>query len=146
MNREADDELTWRQQKILYFIRYYAERRGYMPSIREIGEAVGLASPSSVSYQLSELQSKGYLRHTPGRSRSTELLLPGQPTLRLETRDVEDAVSLPSQDPASVPVPLYGDIVVVRQQSEAESGDIVAAMIDGKQRSRRSSKWTARSG
>jgi repressor LexA len=61
-----DHELTWRRQKILHFIRYYAERRGYMPSLREIGEAAELASPSSVSYQLTELQRKGYLRRIPG--------------------------------------------------------------------------------
>lgn len=176
---DPDHELTWRQQRILHFIRYYAECRGYMPTLREIGEAAELASPSSVSYQLSELQRKGYLRRTPGRPRSMELRLPGQPTVRLETQDAADAVDLPSQDPASVPVPLCGqiaagpqnlteriigdtwdlpkelvgegtlfrlrvrgdsminaaiadgDMVVVRQQSHADGGDIVAAMLDG---------------
>ena len=107
---DPDHELTWRQQKILHFIRYYAERRGYMPSLREIGEAAELASTSSVSYQLTELQRKGYLRRTPGRPRSIELRLPGQPPVRLETQDLADAVDLPPQDPASVPVPLYGQI------------------------------------
>lgn len=107
---DPDHQLTWRQQRILYFIRYYAEQRGYMPSMREIGEAVGLASPSSVSYQLSELQRKGYLRRTPGRSRSIELRLPGQPTVRVETKESADAVDLPPQDPASVPVPLHGEV------------------------------------
>src|SRR5262249_40591793 len=52
--------LTWRQRKVLQVIRDSVQRRGYPPSMREIGEAVGLTSTSSVSYQLSTLQSKGY--------------------------------------------------------------------------------------
>lgn len=102
---DPDHELTWRQQKILYFIGYYAQHRGYMPALREIGEAAELASTSSVSYQLAELQRKGYLRRTPGRPRSIELRLPGQPTVRLERQDSVDAVDLPLQDPACVPAP-----------------------------------------
>ena len=65
--------LTWRQRKVLQVIRESVQRRGYPPSMREIGEAVGLTSTSSVSYQLSTLQAKGYLGATPGaraRSRS----------------------------------------------------------------------------
>src|SRR5215475_2327666 len=48
--------LTWRQRKVLQVIRDSVQRRGYPPSMREIGEAVGLTSTSSVSYQLSTLQ------------------------------------------------------------------------------------------
>lgn len=107
---DPDHELTWRQQKILHFIRYYAQRRGYMPTLREIAGAAELASTSGVSYQLAELQRKGYLRRTPGRPRSIELRLPGQPPVRLETQDSADAVDLPTQDPAYVPVPLHGQI------------------------------------
>jgi repressor LexA len=51
--------LTWRQRKVLQVIRESVQRRGYPPSMREIGEAVGLTSTSSVSYQLSTLQAKG---------------------------------------------------------------------------------------
>ena len=57
---------------------------------------------------MSTLQSKGYLRRSAGRPRTIELPLPGQPTLRLEVQDLAGAADLPSQDPASVPVPLYG--------------------------------------
>jgi repressor LexA len=183
---DPDHVLTWRQQRILQVIRELG-RRGYPPTMREIAEAAELAGPSGVSYQLSTLQRKGYLRRAPGRPRTIELLLPGQPMVRFEAGDLPDAVDLPSQDPASVPVPLHGeiaagpqnlteriigdtwdlpigdtwdlpkelvgdgtlfrlrvrgdsminaaiadgDIVVVRQQSQAENGDIVAAMIDG---------------
>ena len=59
---DPDHVLTWRQRKVLQVIRESVQRRGYPPSMREIGEAVGLTSTSSVSYQLSTLQSKGYLR------------------------------------------------------------------------------------
>jgi repressor LexA len=184
---DPDHVLTWRQQRILHVIRDFAHRHGYAPTVREIGEAAELASTSSVSNQLSVLQRKGYLRRTPGRPRTLELRLPGQPTVRLAAENLADAVALPSQDAPYAPVPLHGqipagpqnlteriigdtwdlpigdtwdlprelvgegtlfrlkvrgdsminaaiadgDIVVVRQQSQAENGEIVAAMIDG---------------
>jgi repressor LexA len=74
--------LTWRQRRVLQVIRESVERRGYPPSMREIGEAVGLTSTSSVSYQLSTLQSKGYLRRDPNRPRAVEVRLPGKPPVR----------------------------------------------------------------
>jgi repressor LexA len=52
-------DLTARQGRILEFIREWVEQYGYPPSVREIGEAVGLVSPSSVAYQLKELERKG---------------------------------------------------------------------------------------
>jgi repressor LexA len=127
---DPDHELTWRQQRILQFIRDFAERYGYAPSMREIGEAAELASASGVSYQLSILQRKGFLRRTPGRPRSIELRLPGQPPVRLETEDLADAVDLSSQDPASVPVPLYGQIAAGPQNlTERIVGDTWALPI-----------------
>jgi hypothetical protein len=59
---DSSHVLTWRQRKILQVIRDSVHRRGYPPSMREIGEAVGLASTSSVSYQLSILERQGYLK------------------------------------------------------------------------------------
>jgi len=76
--------LTWRQRRILQVIRESVQRRGYPPSMREIGEAVGLTSTSSVSYQLSTLQNKGYLRRDPNRPRAVEVRLPGKPPVRAE--------------------------------------------------------------
>ena len=76
--------LTWRQRKVLQVIRDSVQRRGYPPSMREIGEAVGLTSTSSVSYQLSVLQQKGYLRRDAGRPRTVEIRLPGHPAIRPE--------------------------------------------------------------
>src|SRR5258708_22428586 len=73
---DPDHVLTWRQRKVLQVIRESVQRRGYPPSMREIGEAVGLTSTSSVSYQLSTLQNKGYLRRDPGPPRPVEGPLP----------------------------------------------------------------------
>ena len=63
-------DLTARQRRILEFIRDWVERYGYPPSVREIGEAVGLTSTSSVAHQLRALERKGYLRRDPNRPRA----------------------------------------------------------------------------
>lgn len=187
--------LTSRQRRVLEVIRDSVQRRGYPPSMREIGEAVGLTSTSSVSHQLATLQRKGYLRRDPHRPRAVEVRVPGEDTVRSEDtepsgRAVAAGTAQPSYNaadesdagesqpaPALVPVlgriaaggpilaeeaiedvfPLPkqlvgegqlfllavvgdsmidaaiadGDWVVVRQQAVADSGDIVAAMIEG---------------
>jgi repressor LexA len=184
---DPDHVLTWRQRKVLQVIRESVQKRGYPPSMREIGEAVGLTSTSSVSYQLSTLQKKGYLHRDVGRPRTVEVRLPGHPAVRPEpgrepSRDEEEAgeipgIDIPSQEAAYVPLvgriaaggpilaeqaiedvfPLPrqlvgegtlfllkvagdsmmnaaitdGDWVVVRQQEDAENGEIVAAMLEG---------------
>jgi repressor LexA len=70
--------LTPRQHRVLDVIRESVERRGYPPSMREIGEQVGLTSSSSVAHQLSTLERKGYLRRDPNRPRAVEVRIPGQ--------------------------------------------------------------------
>ena len=75
---EAGDGLTQRQRRVLEVIRDSIERRGYPPSVREIGEAVGLSSASSVAHQLSVLQKKGWLRRDPNRPRALDVRLPGE--------------------------------------------------------------------
>lgn len=67
-------KLSRRQQEILDFIRENVKHRGYPPSVREIGEAVGLASSSTVHGHLERLQAKGYLRKDPTKPRAIELL------------------------------------------------------------------------
>ena len=71
------DGLTLRQRRILEMIKDTVETRGYPPSIREMGDAVGLASSSSVAHQLKVLEAKGFLRRDPNRPRALEVLLPG---------------------------------------------------------------------
>lgn len=65
--------LTVRQRKVLQVIRESIATRGYPPSVREIGEAVGLKSPSSVAYQLKALQAKGLLRKDANRPRAVDI-------------------------------------------------------------------------
>ena len=72
------DGLTLRQRRILEMIQATVESRGYPPSIREMGDAVGLASSSSVAHQLKVLETKGFLRRDPNRPRALEVLLPGE--------------------------------------------------------------------
>ena len=71
-----ENGLTQRQLKILEAIRSAMEIKGYPPSMREIGEAAGLASPSSVKYQLEALEEKGWIRRDPSRGRALEVLSP----------------------------------------------------------------------
>jgi len=68
--------LTVRQRRVLEVIRNSVDRRGYPPSLREIGEWVGLTSPSSVAHQLAALERKGYIRRDPNRPRAMEIVSP----------------------------------------------------------------------
>jgi repressor LexA len=68
--------LTVRQRRVLEVIRNSVDRRGYPPSLREIGEWVGLTSPSSVAHQLAALERKGFIRRDPNRPRAIEIVSP----------------------------------------------------------------------
>jgi len=178
----SDRALTQRQRRILRFIHDWVQERGYSPSMREIGRAVGLTSTSSVEHQLSALESKGHLRREAGCPRTVEVRLPGVPPVpakghgeaktaapapqRTRAREatrvpmvgrIAAGSPVPAEESAdeAFPLPLElvgegdlfmlkvtgdsmigaaitdGDWVVIRQQSDAESGEIVAAMIDG---------------
>jgi repressor LexA len=70
--------LTPRQQRVLNVIRESIQGRGYPPSMREIGERVGLTSSSSVSHQLRSLEEKGYIKRNPNRPRALSVYTPGQ--------------------------------------------------------------------
>jgi len=79
LHEEPDENgLTPRQLKILAVIKSALHDQGYPPSMREIGQAAGLASPSSVKYQLELLEEKGWIRRDPTRGRAIEILLPDQ--------------------------------------------------------------------
>ena len=101
----ADESgLTPRQRKVLEVIRESVERRGYPPTVREIGEAVGLTSTSSVSHQLATLQKKGFLRRDPSRPRAVDVRLPPEPSPAAEPQ-VDDAAEREARpQPAYVPV------------------------------------------
>ncbi|MDY5060609.1 transcriptional repressor LexA [Staphylococcus simulans] len=67
-------ELTKRQSEIYEYIKQVVHTKGYPPSVREIGEAVGLASSSTVHGHLSRLESKGYIRRDPTKPRAIEIV------------------------------------------------------------------------
>jgi len=85
--------LTNRQRAILDMIRSTVEERGYPPSVREIGEGVGLTSPSSVAHQLAALERLGYLRRDPNRPRALVVADDSGPTTPAEQRT--DLVEVP---------------------------------------------------
>jgi repressor LexA len=102
--------LTARQRKVLEVIRDSVQRRGYPPSMREIGEAVGLTSTSSVSHQLRALQRKGFLLRDPNRPRAVVVRMPGSPAAaEPESYETADGQETPTR-PAPVYVPLVGRI------------------------------------
>jgi len=128
-------ELTGRQQEIWSFLVEYVDRQGYPPTVREIGEAVGLASPSTVHAHLANLERAGLLRRDPTKPRALELLgrekpaeaavveLPKLPLLGqiaaggplLAEQNVEDQIAVPET--------LRGDFVLrVKGESMIEAG------------------------
>lgn len=165
--------LSDKQLAILEVIQRSIARHGYPPSMREIGDAVGLKSLSSVTHQLNQLELSGYLRRDAGKTRAMEVLidLPGSSVENPadEAPAVGDAALVPLVGRIAAGVPITadqqveeifplprqlvgkgelfmlkvsgesmidaaicdGDFVVVRQQRDAENGDIVAAMLDG---------------
>lgn len=105
-----DPRLTARQRKVLRVIKEWVEEYGYPPSVREIGDAVGLQSTSSVHHQLRTLERKGYLRRDPNRTRAVDVRLPEE----MPHPPVDDTgdTRLASRDlhPEPAFVPLLGDI------------------------------------
>ena len=127
IDERGGDALTARQRLVLDTIRASVEQRGYPPSMREIGEAVGLTSPSSVKHQLTVLERKGYLRRDPNRPRAIEVVHPDDSraitTLggRFGRRIGEDSIAPGDANPAPAYVPLVGRI--------AAGGPILAEQV-----------------
>jgi len=154
-------DITARQQRILDVIAETVRDRGYPPTVREIGDAVGLTSSSSVHAQLANLERMGLLHKDPTKPRAMTLapeggrtdavavplvgrIAAGAPVLA--TEHVEDYVSVPTGftkadgthfaltvagDSMIEAGILDGDVVVVHQQDAARDGDIVAALVPG---------------
>ena len=154
----AEGQLTPRQRRILEFISETVREQGYPPTVREIGEAVGLTSSSSVHAQLANLERRGLLHKDPTKPRAMTLSEPrvegavvpvlgriaaGAPVLA--TEHVEEYLTVPmgfvsgaehfalrvrggSMVDAGI---LDGDTVVVRAGDSAENGDIVAVLLPG---------------
>lgn len=139
-----------RRDRILAFVRGYAEEHGFAPSIREIGRAVGISSTKAVKYHLDILVNQGLLERTDRQARTIRTtnqsdalplvgrIAAGAPLLAVE--NVESRISLTrfhdcfllrvkgeSMTGAGI---IDGDMVIVRPQATAENGEIVAALID----------------
>ncbi|WP_134218295.1 transcriptional repressor LexA [Pelotomaculum sp. FP] len=155
---EAD--LTPKQAEILKVIKDNLRHKGYPPSVREIGQAVGLSSSSTVHGYLRKLEKKGYLRRDPTKPRAIEVLDPegetvkcinvplvgrvaaGLPLLAVENR--EELFTLPThftgtgeffmlrvQGQSMIEAGILNeDMVVVRRQQDANNGDIVVALLE----------------
>ena len=151
--------LTRRQQQILDFIVAEVGAKGYPPSVREIGTAVGLSSSSTVHSHLGALEKKGLVKRDPSKPRALLLadrpkpaddtvavplvgqVAAGQPILAVE--NIEDHIVWP-RDRGTVPTFALrvrgdsmiddgifdGDVVMVRSQQTADNGEIVVALID----------------
>ena len=118
--RDPGIGLTQRQKRILDVIRHAVDRRGYPPSLREIGDSVGLTSPSSVAHQLAALERKGYLRRDPNRPRAIEIVHngpglprtggPAAPRAPRSARPRYDQTGMRDLQPTPSYVPLIGRI------------------------------------
>jgi repressor LexA len=162
MRREATEKpATERQRTILDVIRAFTAEHGYPPSVREIGERVGLSSSSTIHAHLKSLEKRGLIERDPTKPRA--LRSPGRPSIP-ETmvvpvlgrvaagvpitaqEDIEGEFVLPSAfmsrgsnafmlrvqgDSMIDAAILNGDLILVRPQRGAENGEIVVAMIDG---------------
>ena len=157
---EAEAEpLTARQRRILDFIAETVQKRGYPPTVREIGEAVGLTSSSSVHAQLSNLERRGVLRKDPTKPRAMTLseseraegivvplvgrIAAGTPVLA--EQNVEDHLVVPmgfAGDAEHFALTVHGDsmveagildgdVVIVRAQDAADDRDVVAVLLPG---------------
>ncbi len=153
------EELSDRQSAILEFISRHCRDTGYPPTVREIGFAVGLASPSTVHAHLAKLESAGHIKRDPTKPRAMFVrreaapLEPARPSVealplvgsvaagapRLAEQDVEDWVPTPfagdfllrvSGDSMIGAGILDGDMVVVRRAQTASDGEIVVALIE----------------
>ncbi len=106
--------LTPRQQRVLATIKDAIETRGYPPSMREIGAAVGLTSSSSVAHQLKTLEEKGFLRRDPNRPRALEVFLPEVMAARRSISSADestyDETDIGNTAPPATYVPMVGRI------------------------------------
>lgn len=155
----TDMDTTPRQRRILEYIQETVRGRGYPPTVREIGEAVGLTSSSSVHAQLENLSRKGLLRKDPTKPRAIEVagarapgavevpligrIAAGAPVLAEENVEGYLAVAEDLAGPGELFALrvegdsmvgagiLHGDLVIVRRQDLAENGAVVAALVPG---------------
>jgi repressor LexA len=114
-------ELTGRQREIWSFLVEYVDRHGYPPTVREIGEAVGLASPSTVHAHLANLERAGLLRRDPTKPRALELVGRGKGAAKSSEPVVAELPKLPLLGQIAAGGPLLADENVEDQIAVPES-------------------------
>jgi repressor LexA len=125
--------LTPRQLRILTVIKEAVLRNGYPPSMREIGEAAGLASPSSVRHQLTNLEQKGWIRRDSQKGRAMEIILPGEEQLSANETSPTRNVPLVGRIAAGAPILAEQDIedVFALPQQLVGDGDLFLLKVVG---------------
>ena len=139
---QTSTELTARQREIWSFVVDYSDRHGYPPTVREIGEAVGLASPSTVHAHLANLERAGLLRRDPtkpralevvGRARASDVEPAALPKLPLLGQIAAGGPLLAEQnveDEIAVPETLHGDFLLrVKGDSMVEAGILEGDLV-----------------
>jgi repressor LexA len=126
-------ELTARQISILDFIKTSTESQGYAPSMREIGDAAGLASPASVKYQLDILTEKGFIRRDENRGRAMEVVLPESVLGATAPTDKTRFIPLVGRIAAGGPITAEQDVeeIVPLPESLVGSGDLFMLKVVG---------------
>lgn len=100
------EELSKRQRQILEYIMKEVQQKGYPPSVREIGEAVGLSSSSSVHAHLAQLEALGYVRRDPTKPRAIEVLINNQSSSEY-TEFQKDLVNIPIIGTVTAGAPIF---------------------------------------
>lgn len=157
-NKTAEE----RQDQILEFMKNFIDEKGYVPTVREIGDAVGLKSPSTVHGYLKQLENRGLIKRNPEKNRAIDIrqvdeniamvkmpvvgtVAAGVPLLAEE--NIEEVVALPKSLIPTSSEELFmlhvrgdsminagildGDMLVIKQQPNANNGEIVVALVDG---------------
>lgn len=107
-------QISKRQQQAYDYICSFTRQHGYPPSVREIGQAIGLSSPSTVHSHLHKLEEAGYIRRDPNKPRTIEICGPGwdqeAPSLAQVTQDVDaNTVSLPLVGRVAAGIPILAE-------------------------------------
>jgi repressor LexA len=126
-------ELSARQVAILDFIKTTHDSQGYAPSMREIGDAAGLASPASVKYQLDILEKKGFIRRDENRGRAMEVVLPDSMVGASAPTDKTRFIPLVGRIAAGGPITAEQDVeeIVPLPESLVGSGDLFMLKVVG---------------
>ncbi|HJX78394.1 transcriptional repressor LexA [Glutamicibacter sp.] len=119
--------LTIRQKKILETIQRSIGRNGYPPSMREIGDSVGLKSLSSVTHQLGQLEKLGYIRRDPRRPRAMEILLPLQLAEDGEATEESSGAPEPVEDAKVIELSTSADTTMVPLVGRIAAGGPILA-------------------